>query len=64
MIISEKRKMGFGVSEIIGIGAVLLIAAAVVIPGLKVIAQGIIDTTKDWVSTKVNQMFEIVPSGS
>ncbi|MDD3971092.1 MAG: hypothetical protein PHC31_04160 [Clostridia bacterium] len=62
MIISEKKeKMGFGVSEILGIGAVLLIAAAVVIPGLKEIAQDILDNTKTWVGDQFNEIFDINP---
>ncbi|HOD93710.1 MAG TPA: hypothetical protein PLT91_05670 [Clostridia bacterium] len=57
MITKQKSKKGFGVSEIIGIATVLIIAAAVVIPGLRGIAADIIDSTKTWVGTKLQFIF-------
>ncbi|HQM95881.1 MAG: hypothetical protein WC554_04455 [Clostridia bacterium] len=59
MIVNKQNKRGFGVSEIIGIATVLVIAAAVVIPGLREIASDIITSTKTWVGTKMSEIFEV-----
>ncbi len=62
MIVNQKEnKRGFGVSEIIGIGTVLVIAAAIVIPGLKEISKDIIDKTKGWVSDEFDTIFNMSP---
>lgn len=42
------NKMGFGLNEVLGIAAGIIIAALIVIPGLKSFADGIIDSLNDW----------------
>ena len=44
---------GFGMSEIIGAAAVLIIAAFVLIPGMRGFAQLLIDNLTDWFETVV-----------
>ncbi|MFA5340528.1 MAG: hypothetical protein WC332_02010 [Clostridia bacterium] len=63
MLVNQQNKRGFGVSEIIGIATVLIIAAAVVIPGLRDIAADIISDTKAWVGTRMESIFDVT-SGS
>lgn len=60
MLTNQKtNKRGFGVSEILGIGTILIIAAAVIIPGLRDIAQKIIKSTESWVESKLDSIFQI-----
>lgn len=44
---------GFGLYEVIGIAAVLIVAAFVVIPGFRNFAQSIMDRMDSWVSDSI-----------
>ncbi|MFA7672427.1 MAG: hypothetical protein WCY62_01060 [Clostridia bacterium] len=56
------RKRGFGISEIIGIAVVLLIAAIIVIPGLKNISLDIMTKLRTWVDGILPQIFDASPT--
>ena len=56
----QEDKRGFGISEIIGIAVVLLIAAIVVIPGLRSISETIMTQLTAWVNTMLTKIF--IPS--
>ncbi|HHW01033.1 MAG TPA: hypothetical protein GXX36_15975 [Clostridiaceae bacterium] len=43
-----KKKEGFGMNELLGIAAALIIAAFIIIPGLRNIAQSIMTKLQDW----------------
>ena len=55
-----RSKDGFGMSEIIGTAAVLIIAAFVLIPGLRGFSQLMIDSLTDWFEDVVT--VQIFPS--
>lgn len=61
MIVNQQSKKGFGISEILGIATVLIIAAAVVIPGLRDLAKTILESTKTWVQGKMGTIFNLAP---
>lgn len=46
--IRKFNRKGFGINEVIGIAAGIIIAAAVVIPGLKTFAEGIMTELATW----------------
>jgi hypothetical protein len=54
----SNSKRGFGISEIIGIAVVLLIAAIVVIPGLRNISGKIMKGLGTWVDTMLPKIFD------
>lgn len=43
-----KRKGGFGVNEMLGIAAALILAAFIIIPGLQDFATNVMDKLGDW----------------
>jgi len=43
-----KRKEGFGMNELLGIAAALILAAFIIIPGLKQLAVNIINGLLNW----------------
>ena len=45
-ILSDKR--GFGMNELLGIAAALILAAFIIIPSLRTFTQGIMDGLGDW----------------
>lgn len=48
---------GFGLNEVIGIAAAIIIAAIVVIPGLQTFAQSVIDNLDTWWGNMAESMF-------
>lgn len=54
----QEDKRGFGISEIIGIAVMLLIAAIVVIPGLRNISGQIMTGLGDWVDDMLPKIFD------
>ena len=53
-----KRREGFGLYEILGIAAVIIVAAAVIIPGFKNFADAIMrDMSKWWSETVSGSLF-------
>ncbi len=48
-----RKNGGFGMNELLGIAAVLIIAAFVIIPGLRALASNIMDRLQDWWSTTI-----------
>ncbi len=52
---------GFGLYEVIGIAAVLLVAAFVVIPGFRAFSQGIMLNMQTWFDTSI--VASIFPTG-
>jgi hypothetical protein len=55
-----KNQKGFGMYEVIGIAAVLIVAAFVVIPGFRAFAQNIMTRMDTWLNTTVfGQIFPI-----
>lgn len=55
--LSLKSKKGFGINEIIGIAAGVIIAAVVVIPGLRTFAQTILTELTTWWGTVSTSIF-------
>jgi hypothetical protein len=55
------RSGGFGMNELLGIAAALIIAAFVVIPGLKELAENLIDKLTDWWEIITDQIFTTSP---
>ncbi len=51
-------KKAFGLNEVIGIAAGIIIAAAIVIPGLRTFAQGLITKLNTWWTTMANDVFQ------
>ena len=51
------NEKGFGLNEILGIAAGIIIAALVVIPGLRNFSQNIIETLVNWWSTIQSKIF-------
>jgi Na+-translocating ferredoxin:NAD+ oxidoreductase RnfE subunit len=47
------NEYGFGLYEVIGIAAVLIVAAFVVIPGFRNFAQGIMNQMDSWVNDSI-----------
>ena len=47
------NELGFGLYEVIGIAAVLIVAAFVVIPGFRNFAQGIMNQMDGWVNDSI-----------
>lgn len=43
-----KRRDGFGMNELLGIAAALILAAFVIIPGLKLFAGSVMKGLNDW----------------
>lgn len=65
MLTNQKtNKRGFGVSEIIGVGTILIIAAVIVIPGLQRIATTLMETTEEWIDGKFGSIFNIDVPGT
>ena len=54
---SLKTRKGFGINEVIGIAAGVIIAALVVIPGLQAFAADVIDRLGTWWSDMADTMF-------
>ena len=52
-----KREEGFGMNELLGIAAALILAAFIIIPGLKELADGVINKLKEWWSNIANMTF-------
>ena len=52
-----KTRKGFGINEVIGIAAGVIIAALVVIPGLQAFAADVIDRLGTWWSDMADTMF-------
>ena len=50
-------KRGFGLNEVIGIAAAIIIAAVVVIPGLKLFAGDVISSLDTWWQTMASSIF-------
>ena len=50
-----KKKDGFGMNEILGIAAGLILAAFIIIPGLKDVSKKIIDDVKLWWDSTVSK---------
>ena len=50
-------RQGFGLNEVIGIAAGIIIAAAIVIPGLRTFAEGLISKLNSWWTTMANDIF-------
>ena len=48
-----KNQNGFGLYEVIGIAAVLIVAAFVVIPGFRTFAQNIMGEMDTWVNDSI-----------
>ncbi len=46
--ISFRRRDGFGMNEMLGIAAALILAAFIIIPGLKTFADSVMLGLKDW----------------
>jgi hypothetical protein len=55
------RSGGFGMNELLGIAAALIIAAFVVIPGLKELAENLIDKLTGWWEIITDQIFTTSP---
>ena len=54
------KEDGFGLNELLGIGAALIVAGFVVIPGLKTFAETVITRLNDWWTTNI--MGKIFPT--
>jgi len=53
-----RKKGGFGMNELLGIAAALIIAAFIIIPGLRNIAQSIMTELQEWwTNTIVSKIF-------
>lgn len=53
-----RNQNGFGMYEIIGIAAVLIVAAFVVIPGFRIFAEEIMGRLNTWLENTIfNQLF-------
>ena len=53
-----KNQNGFGLYEVIGIAAVLIVAAFVVIPGFRTFAQNVMGEMDTWVNDSIfGQLF-------
>ncbi len=50
-------KRAFGLNEVIGIAAGIIIAAVIVIPGLRTFASGMISKLESWWTTMANEVF-------
>lgn len=48
-----RNTKGFGLYEVIGIAAVLIVAAFVVIPGFRTFAEGIMGQMNSWVNDSI-----------
>lgn len=48
-----RNEKGFGLYEVIGIAAVLIVAAFVVIPGFRAFAQNIMNQMDSWVNDSI-----------
>ena len=55
------RTGGFGMNELLGIAAALIIAAFIVIPGLKRLANSLIDKLTEWWETITEEIFSTSP---
>jgi hypothetical protein len=55
-----KARKGFGINEVIGIAAGVIIAALVVIPGLQAFAGDVIDRLGAWWSSMADGLFTAV----
>ncbi len=52
------RKGGFGINEVIGIAAGIIIAAVVIIPGLKEFSGGIMTQLTSWWASLATDIFQ------
>jgi len=60
MEIGAKRNDGFGMNELLGIAAALIIAAFIIIPGLQTLTESIMIKLDDWWDvTIVGRIFPI-----
>ena len=50
-------RQGFGLNEVIGIAAGIIIAAFIIVPGLKEIAREMMDRLKSWWANIQNEFF-------
>lgn len=55
------RRGGFGLNEVLGIAAALIIATAIVIPGLKTFAGNVVDDMGGWWDSHTTDIFETDP---
>lgn len=56
-----KRNEGFGMNELLGIAAALIIAAFVIIPGLRGLAASIMEKLENWwANTIVSKIFSTI----
>jgi hypothetical protein len=56
-IVSLQAKSGFGLNEVIGIAAGIIIAVVVVIPGLQGFARSILDNLTSWWNNMASSVF-------
>jgi hypothetical protein len=54
---NQSNRKGFGINEVIGIAAGVIIAAVVIIPGLKLFAGTVMDNLTDWWTTISTSIF-------
>ena len=52
-----RNKKGFGLNEVIGIAAGIIIAALVVIPGLRNFAEGLMSSLDTWWGNMSSEIF-------
>jgi len=52
-----RRKEGFGMNELLGIAAALILAAFIIIPGLKDLAENVIERLGVWWGKIANMTF-------
>ncbi|HHW49115.1 MAG TPA: hypothetical protein GXX14_10955 [Clostridiaceae bacterium] len=52
------REEGFGMNELLGVAAALILAAFIVIPGLKELARSVMDMLESWWGKIVNEAFQ------
>lgn len=53
----RNEKKGFGMNELLGIAAGIIIAAFIIVPGLKEIAREMMDRLKSWWANIQNEFF-------
>lgn len=55
------RRGGFGLNEVLGIAAALIIATAIIIPGLKTFGQSVVSDMGSWWDTQSSEIFVTDP---
>ena len=51
------KKDGFGLNELLGIAAAIIIAAFIIIPGMRTFAKGMMDGLESWWSSISTRIF-------